>query len=198
MSLHPAQHLGGPTLAAVLPLRGRPSLLFDPALPRRRSLLLPERGQRGRGAETARRTAVIAAHLACLPMGTAITVREVIALPGVRLTEAQAGIAADVLRSLGWRAGKGRDRYVREDDAPAAPSRRCGGSVHPAVAAAFPRLVAFLDAAAAAGRSVTEAELTERSGIGLAGHYRRAVGRAARRLGWRPVRPGSPMLVRGA
>lgn len=24
-----------------------------------------------------------------------------------------------------------------------------------------------------------------------------AVGRAARRLGWRPVRPGSPMLVRG-
>lgn len=195
MSLHPAQHLGSPTPAAVLPLRGRPSLLFGPALPRRS--LLFGRGQREQGRETARRVAIIAAHLARLPIGAAITVREVIALPGVRLTEGQAGIAASVLRSLGWRAGKGRDRYVREGDAPAAPSRRNGGSVHPAVAAALPRIVAFLDAAAAAGRSVTEAELAGRAGIELAGHYRRAVGRAARRLGWRPVRPGSPMLVRG-
>lgn len=110
---HPAQHLAVPIRAAAV-LDTRASLLFGlPA--RRRSLLLPTVGDRGRGREVVRREGEIARHLAALPAGAEISMRDVIAACGLRLTSGQKRSIGAVLVSLGFTpkgAGRAR-RYVR-------------------------------------------------------------------------------------
>ena len=169
------------------------SLLFAAVRPRRgKSLLLPIRWP-----ETARRQHVLERHLAEQP--GPITLAEVMALPGLRLCPGQEHVALRLLRALGYSAGKGNILWSWPDcEAGADRPRgtRARGRVHPAIVAALPRITAVLDAVPEGG-TVTEAQIAEAAGVALAAHHRRAVGRQLRRMGWRPVSPRSPRLVRG-
>lgn len=169
------------------------SLLFAAVRPRRgKSLLMPIRSR-----ETARREDLLARHLDGRP--GPITLAEVMALPGMRLCPGQEHAALRLLRALGYSAGKGNILWSRPDcEAGADRPRgtRARGRVHPAVVAALPRITAILDAVPEGG-TVTEAQIAEAAGVALAAHHRRAVGRQLRRMGWRPVSPRSPRLVRG-
>jgi hypothetical protein len=114
---HSAQHLAVPIRAAAV-LDARASLLFG-APARRRSLLLPTVGDRGRGRAVVDREGVIARHLAALPAGAEISMGEVIAACGLRLSAGQRRSIGAVLISLGFSpkgAGRAR-RYVRRGTA---------------------------------------------------------------------------------
>lgn len=102
--------------AAGLPIVSpRPSLLLGPALPRRRSLLLPSTGERGRGRVPAARDAAIRGFLSRLPEGAAITLREVLAAAGLRSAPGHLRAAREVLAAAGWRSpGPGRRAWTRE------------------------------------------------------------------------------------
>lgn len=96
----------------------RASLLFG-APARRRSLLLPTVGDRGRGREVVRREGEIARHLAALPPGAEISMGEVIAACGLRLSAGQRRTVGAVLVALSFApkgAGRAR-RYVRRGEA---------------------------------------------------------------------------------
>lgn len=139
--LHP-QPLVARTPAASLPRGDRPSLLFGPALPRRRSLLLPERGPRGRCRHVVAREAAVARYLDSLPPGAAVTVCQVLReVPGLRLLPSQSGTIAATLRALGWRAGNGFAEFVREGEAPAT---RRASNLHPDIARRLPAIRAFV------------------------------------------------------
>lgn len=86
---------------------------------RRRSLLLPAAGDRGRGRETGRREAAISAFVASLPPGSAVRVREVIGGAGLRLTKDQRRSVGAALVALGYAPhGQGPARcYSRKGSA---------------------------------------------------------------------------------
>ncbi|WP_372624349.1 hypothetical protein [Falsiroseomonas sp.] len=173
----------------------RPSLLFGTALPRHRSLLLPERGQRGRSRHAQAREAAIAAFLSGLPAGSAVTARGVLsAVPGLRLVSGQEGAVKEALRAAGWRSGgRGCELWTRPGDMPA--QRRSQASRwHPAVARRVDRIAAFLS-----GRSVVTAEeVAQAVGISLPGQRQRCVARALARLGFAPPGRGGRVWTRGA
>lgn len=187
MTVLSAQHVG------VRPGAAARSLLFAAVRPRRgKSLLLPIRWP-----ETARREDLLARHLAGRP--DPITVAEVMGLPGMRLCPGQDHVALRLLRGLGYSAGKGNVLWSRpacEAGADRPRGTHARGRVHPGVVAALPRITALLDAVPEGG-TVTEVQIAEACGVGLVSHHRRAVGRQLRRMGWRPVSPGSHRLVRG-
>lgn len=181
-----------PQPAAAAPYGDRPSLLFGPALPRRQSLLLPERGPRGRCRHVQAREAAIAAFLASLPPGAAVSVCQVLReVPGLRLLPSQAGTIAATLRALGWRAGNGFAEFVREGEAPAA---RRASNLHPEIARRLPAIRAFV----ADRREVTAGEVASAAGISLPGQRQRAVARALARLGFVAPGRGSVVWTRGA
>ncbi len=185
-----------PQPAAALPTGARLSLLFGTALPRRRkSLLFVERGQRGRSRHVQAREAAVAAFLAGLPAGSAVTAREVLsAVPGLRLAPGQEGAVKEALRAAGWRsAGRGCELWTRPGDVPA--ERRSQASRwHPAVARRMDRIAAFL----ATRSAVTAEEVAQAVGISLPGQRQRCVARALARLGFAPPGRGDRVWTRGA
>lgn len=181
--------------AAAAPYGDRPSLLFGPALPRRRSLLLPERSPRGRCRHVQAREAAIAAFLASLPPGSTVTAGEVLSrVPGLRLVPGQEDAVKAGLKAAGWRpAGRGCELWARTGDAPA--QRRSQASHwHPHVAHALDRIAAFV----ADRREVTASDVASAAGISLPGQRQRAVARALARLGFTPPGKGCKAWRRGA
>lgn len=184
--------------AAALPAGARPSLLLGDALPRRRSLLLPERARRGRARHVQAREVAIAAHLAALPAGSAVTVREVLSrVPGLRLVPGQEHAVQKAMTAAGWcSGGRGRELWTRLGDVPAQrlshPSQL--SRWHPAVARRMDRIAAFLSERSA----VTAEEVAHAVGISLPGQRQRCVARALARLGFTPPGRGGRVWKRSA
>lgn len=170
----------------------RPSLLFGPAFPRRRSLLLAEHG---RPRQVLAREARIATFLAGLPPGSAVTAREVLAaVPGLRLVPGQETAVNAALRAAGWRsAGRGYRLWTRPGDE--LGQRHAKASRwHPEVARSADAIAAFV----ADRREVTAREVLTALGISLPGQRQRCVARALARLGFTPPGRGGRVWTRGS
>lgn len=98
------------TISTIQPAAALPAC----APPRRRSILLPERGQRGRGKAALMREAAIHAFLAGLPTGAAITLRDLLARVRLHGCADHVRAARAVMTAAGWQSpGPGGRNWTR-------------------------------------------------------------------------------------